>query len=114
MLHIKDPLFLVTASMIDGSGEMPPVFQHLADWTHQHMDVTILNIAYHRAQGNASPRLPATVEATCREPVNANHAPSIYERMRSVPTMARALVLQVPFRSGNRHHRSLRAARTRV
>lgn len=57
MLHIKDPLFLATTSMIEGSGEMPPIFQHLADWTHQHMDVTILNIAYHRAEANAAPRL---------------------------------------------------------
>lgn len=63
MLQINGPLYLATTSIIDGSGTMSPVFQHMADWTRQHMGVTILNIAYHRAEANRAPGLMIVLDS---------------------------------------------------
>lgn len=63
MLRTNDPLYLATHAIKTGSDALPPLFQHLADWTHAHLDVKILNVAFHRAREGRSPRLVLVFES---------------------------------------------------
>ena len=62
MLTIDDPLHRATAAIRAGTESLPPLFQHLADWTYEHMGLKVLNVAYRRASADCAPRLTVVVE----------------------------------------------------
>lgn len=62
MLTIDDPLHKATSAIQAGSGSLPPLYQHLADWTREHMSVKVLNIAYRSAGAGCAPRLTLVLE----------------------------------------------------